>query len=84
MEELLCHANNGGNGKFATNHPWETNAMSSVLRVPPEEQIFSGSTDGFGKQVLLEPEQRLVQCQTLCPRFAWKESWCWTPALVLY
>lgn len=62
MEERLGHATCGGHGKITTNHLRNTKEVNTITRFPLKKQLFSWSTDRYGKNTLRRPEQKSAEC----------------------
>lgn len=58
--QLFGHMNYGGLWKIATNHQRWTNAMNRPSCHPPEERLFSASTDSLRKRILLRLEHKSI------------------------
>lgn len=61
MEVASRSSNLQGPQNIATKQRCCIKAINNNPRVPSEEQLFSGSNYGSGKNMMLRPEQQLVE-----------------------
>lgn len=59
--KLLGHGDYGVFGTITTNHPWWTETMNNILRVPPELRIFSAASKISGENIMLRPKQKSIE-----------------------
>lgn len=61
LGELAGHVDGERYREITTNHLWWSNAIKHILRVSPEEQIFSVWRDSSGKKMMLSAAQNSVE-----------------------